>query len=421
MLSWIKQRYHWIIALVMLLELAVVGGILNNYTSLYVIPVTMELGIARADFSLAVSLKSLISFLCTMGSGVLFLRFGTKKPFLFGLFLMVAALTLLSLTQSIAIFAIASAIIGIAEALCCSAAVSRIIGDWFNRFRGTVLGLVTASTGYGASFMCILLSDIIQHSGWRTSYMTASLILLAIGVLVLLLVRNRPEDMGLAPYGIDYKPPEKKRNPKNIPWEGYTIAELVRLPIFYFTIMILFLSSFSIFLTFSMVVPHLQNQGFSPSDAAQVNSMFLIFFAVFKFVFGALADIIGAKKVAILCPTFGAIGMYLLSNAYTATDAMVGVFIYAMSIPVLTIVIPLLAYPLFGYRSHGVALGILLSVSPLGALVAEPVASTVYDRVGSYTPVFYFAAILSVMITCLFALLFIFAARARAKYEESKV
>lgn len=417
MLSWIKQRYHWIIALVMLIQLAIIGGVLNNYTSLYVIPVTTDLGILRADFSLAVSAKSLISFLCMMGSGILFMRFGAKKPILAGLAIMSAGLFLLSRSQNIATFAIASAIIGIAEAICATAAVSRVISVWFNRFQGTVLGLVSASTGYGSSILCIILSDIIQGSGWRTSYLVAALIVLVAGILVLLLIRNRPEDMGLTPYGMGYVPKNKKKQHKNTRWEGYSMQELARKPLFYFAILILFLSASSIYLTFSMIIPHLQNQGISPSDAAKVNSVFLILFAVFKFVFGALGDLIGAKKVAILCSLFGAIGLYLLADASTVASAMVGIFVFSMAIPVLTIVIPLLIIPLFGYRSHSASLGILMSIAPLGALVAEPISSAIYDKVGSYTPVFYFASILSLVVAVLFALLFFFAARSRAKYE----
>lgn len=417
MLSWIKQRYHWIIALIMLIELAIVGGILNNYTSLYVIPVTLDLGLSRGEFSLAVSAKSVVSFLLIMFSGGIYLRFGTKKPLFVGLLIMAAAIALLSRSQNLTTFTIGCALVGISEALCATAAVARIIGNWFNRFHGTVLGLVSASTGYGGSIMCILLSNVIQSSGWRTSYMVAAFLILAVALFVLLLIRGRPEDINLSPYGMDYKPEKKKHRQEDDHWEGYTMAELVRKPIFYFTIVILFLSACSIYLSFSMIVPHLQDQGLSVSDAASVNSVFLVLFAIFKFVFGALGDIIGAKKVSILCSVFGAIGLYFLADATSITTAMIGISIYAMAIPVLTILIPLLTYPLFGYRSHSASLGIFMAMASLGSLVAQPIANLVYDKVGSYTPVFYFAAALSLVVAGLFALLFLLCTKARAKYE----
>ena len=89
-----KKHYHWIVAVVMLLELAVIGGLANNYSGLFILPITGELGITRASFSLAFCLKYLFSFLGTLLSGALFLRWGNKKPLLLGLLAAAAAAAL---------------------------------------------------------------------------------------------------------------------------------------------------------------------------------------------------------------------------------------------------------------------------------------------------------------------------------------
>lgn len=417
MLSWIKQRYHWVIALVMLIELAVVGGTGNNYTSLYVIPVSLDLGITRADFSLAISVKALMGFICTSLSGAVFLRFGTKKPLLLGVVLFSAALGLLSRSNSIAMVAIASAIAGVADSFCTASAVSRVISDWFNRFQGAVLGLVSAATGLGGSIMCTVLSGVIENSGWRTSYLVAAAIILVAGVLVLLFVRSRPEDMGMTPYGADYKPKKKTHRKEDDHWLGYTMSELLRMPIFYLTAVVLFLSAVCMYLAFSMIVPHFQDQGMTAADAAALNSMMLIFLAVYKFLFGALCDVIGPKWVSIICMLAGGIGLWLLAGVTGFTGGLIAIIIYTMGLPILTVIIPLLTYPLFGYRSHSISLGIFLALPTLGSLISTPVANAVYDRVGSYTPVFRFAAILSAVVIGLYVLLYVLADKARAKYE----
>lgn len=421
MLSWIKQRYHWVIALVMLIELAVVGGMDNNYASLYVIPVTTDLGITRADFSLATSLKSLVGFICTSLSGAIFLKFGTKKPFLFGMAIFVAALGLLSRSNSIAMVAVASGIAGISNALCSTSAVSRVIGDWFNRFQGTVLGLVSAATGFGGSIMCTILSGTIATSGWRTSYVVASLIVFAIAVLVLLLVRSRPEDMGLTPYGADYTPKKKTHRNKDDHWLGYTMQELLRKPIFYLAALTFLLSAICMYLAFNMVVPHLQDQGMSVADAASLNSILLIFLAVYKFLFGALCDVIGPKWVCAICTLAGGIGLWLLAGANDFTSGLIAIMFYSMGLPIVTVIIPLLTYPLFGYRSHNASLGIFLAMPMMGSLIANPVSNSVYDRIGSYSPVFQFAAVLSIAVIGLYALLYLLCAKSRVKYDRASV
>ena len=71
MKSFIRKQYHWLIALVVLIELAVYVGMLNNLTGLYLIPVTQELQISRGSFSLAFSIRSLTSFLSILMSGAI--------------------------------------------------------------------------------------------------------------------------------------------------------------------------------------------------------------------------------------------------------------------------------------------------------------------------------------------------------------
>ena len=62
-----------------------------------------------------------------------------------------------------------------------------------------------------------------------------------------------------------------------------------------------------------------------------------------------------------------------------------------------------------------------MAMPMLGSLIANPVANAVYDRVGSYSPVFYFASILSIFVIGLYALLYVLASKARAKYEGVNV
>lgn len=403
----------------MLIELAVIGGTANNYTSLYVIPVSLDLGITRADFSLAISVKALIGFIFTSLSGAVFLRFGTKKPLLLGMVLYCAALGLLSRSNSIATIAIASAVAGVAESFCCTAAVSRVVSDWFNRFQGTVLGLVSAATGFGGSIMCTVLSGAIESSGWRSSYLLAAAIVLVTGVLVLLFVRSRPEDMGLTPYGADYKQRRKTHRREDDHWLGYTMSELLRMPIFYLTAAVFFLSAVCMYLAFNMIVPHFRDQGMTAADAAALNSILLIFLAVYKFLFGALCDVIGPKWVSIICMLAGGIGLWLLASVTGFTGGFIAILLYTMGLPIVTIIIPLLTYPLFGYRSHNLSLGIFIAVPVLGNLVSTPIANAVYDRIGSYSPVFQFAAVLSAVVIGLYALLYVLVAKARARYESN--
>lgn len=413
MLSFLKKHYHWIIAIVMLLQLAVIGGLANNYSGLFILPITEDLGISRASFSLAFCLKYLFSFLGTLFSGVLFLRFGNKLPMLFGLLLSGAGYAILPLSTNVPMLALANILLGLGDALCCTAAVSRMVSAWFHRYKGLVWGLVSASTGVGGSFVCMLLSGIIQRSGWRTAYFISAAIVVGTLLLVLLLVRSRPEQMGLSPYGMGYVPKRQKKVSADDHWPGYTMSELKKEPIFYLTLVSVFLSSFAIYLAYDIIVPHLQDQGLSQSEAVSQQSMMLIYLTASKFLAGLLSDWLGAKSVTVGCTVFGAISLWLLAMVNSPASATPAILFYAIGLPLPTVLIPLLTYRLFGYRAQSTYHGIFMSIPQLGLLTAAPIANTVYDATGSYSPVLLVSTGFSVAAVVLYTLVYVLAARRR--------
>lgn len=409
----IKKHYHWIIAIVMLLQLAVIGGLANNYSGLFILPITEDLGISRASFSLAFCLKYLFSFLGTLFSGVLFLRLGNKLPMLFGLLLSGTGYAILPLSTNVPMLALANILLGLGDALCCTAAVSRMVSAWFHRYKGLVWGLVSASTGVGGSFVCMLLSGIIQRSGWRTAYFISAAIVVGTLLLVLLLVRSRPEQMGLSPYGMGYVPKKQKKVSADDHWPGYTMSELKKEPIFYLTLVSVFLSSFAIYLAYDIIVPHLQDQGLSQSEAVSQQSMMLIYLTAFKFLAGLLSDWLGAKSVTVGCTVFGAISLWLLAMVNSPASATPAILFYAIGLPLPTVLIPLLTYRLFGYRAQSTYHGIFMSIPQLGLLTAAPIANTVYDATGSYSPVLLVSTGFSVAAVVLYTLVYVLAARRR--------
>ena len=97
----IKKNYHWIIAAVILLELGIYLGLHNNITSLYIIPITEELGITRGNASLAYSARNLFSFFSTLFSGIFFAKLGYRKLAPLALLVIAGAYGLLGSAQNL--------------------------------------------------------------------------------------------------------------------------------------------------------------------------------------------------------------------------------------------------------------------------------------------------------------------------------
>lgn len=410
--AYIKKHYHWIIAAVVLLELAVHVGILNNINSLYIIPVTGELGISRGSFSLAYSIRSLVSFFSTLLSGIFFTRYGFRKLASVALLVAAGAYAMLGCSQNLFMLGLASGIMGMGEGFCSTAAASRMVNAWFHTHQGLILGLVTASTGLGGSLFSIVLSRVIESSGWRSSYYLCAVLVAAVAVLLFLLSRDHPGTIGLLPYGSGRHHGKKARKESRDHWYGYEPKDVMRKPAFYLMAAVVFLSCTCIYSAYSAVVPHLQDCGMSAPEAASMQSIMLLSLAAAKFLCGVLSDHIGAKAVNILCMACTVLGLVLLTAANGYTVSLVAVLFFSVGVVMTTITVPLLSSSLFGYHPQSTVIGVLMALIPASSVVTIPIVNAVYDRIGSYSPIFLVSAGIGIVTLGLMILLFLLSDRA---------
>ena len=93
----IKRHYHWVIALIIFVEMIIYGGFLNT-GSVFTVPITEELHLSRGGYSLTLIPRGIVGFFSTLITGFLFHRFGYRKcaivsllSFAGGLFLLASA------------------------------------------------------------------------------------------------------------------------------------------------------------------------------------------------------------------------------------------------------------------------------------------------------------------------------------------
>ena len=72
---------------------------------------------------------------------------------------------------------------------------------WFVQRRGLVVGMLTASSATGQLIFLPLIAKLTQDHGWRSALVFVVAMLLVAGFVALVLLRDRPADLGLAPYG----------------------------------------------------------------------------------------------------------------------------------------------------------------------------------------------------------------------------
>ena len=412
-MSFIKKHYHWLIVGLVLIQLTIHGGTNNNFATLFFLPVSQSFGVSRSVFSIATSLKAIASVLGTFLSGVILLRFGYRKSVFASLLVGVCALCILSASNDMLLYSVGCVIWGLADGVCINSGPPRLVSAWFHRHQGAVLGTVTAATGLGGSLMCIILSGIIEKSGWKSAFSTAAILMGIVALLVLILVRDRPEDKGLKPFGEGQRVIKKREH--NDHWIGYTFQQMRRSPVFYLMILFTFVSCFFSGGMLAIMIPHLQDVGLTQSQAASMQSTMMLVLAGVKFACGFFSDKVGAKWVTMFCLACTGIAAALFPFVSGTGLALVAAIIFSASLPLTSVMVPLLSSALFGYQAQASCLSIVMAIISLAGIVSGPTANVIFDTVGSYNLFFWICAIGSGALLVLYPVMYKLSDKGKAR------
>ena len=182
----------------------------------------------------------------------------------------------------------------------------------------------------------------------------------------------------------------------------------------------IFMVVFCAKLSSSTVIPYFQDIGYSAADAAMFNSVLMLVLAFAKLGCGELCDLIGAKKVTVICVLCLAGGQLLMAMANTALIAYTSMVLLAVGLVMWTIMVPLLTRPLFGYAPSDALIATFFAMVSLSGFLPEPLINFVYDAVGSYVPVYYGAAIVDVVLLVAFLVLFKLCEKDKQKYLQEE-
>ena len=193
--------FGWfVVAGCVLVSFGVAGGQFSF--GLFLKPMTEEFGWSRGSLSLAFALTFMLSGLLRPVAGYLADRYSSKTAVLSGVAVMGAILLLIPFINSLAQLYALFAVMSIGITLGTGPILTKIVSGWFYTRRGLTLGLVSGAGSFGAMILVPAASLFLVMFDWKEAYWFLALLLL---LLVLpagfLLIRNRPQDMGLEPQG----------------------------------------------------------------------------------------------------------------------------------------------------------------------------------------------------------------------------
>jgi MFS family permease len=197
-----RSRYAWLIVVVTFVTLITTAGF-RATPGVLMVPLQHEFGWSRATVSLAVSIGLLFFGLTAPFSAALMETFGVRRVMLVALATISTGAGLTTvMTAPWQLDLLWGVLVGGATGAVGVPLAATIANRWFWERRGLVTGILTASNASGQMVFLPLLALLVTDFGWRWApAVVVAVALLIVFPIVALFVRDRPQSLGLQPWG----------------------------------------------------------------------------------------------------------------------------------------------------------------------------------------------------------------------------
>jgi MFS family permease len=392
--------YGWLIVSIAFVTMAI-GVTARTAFSLLMPPLINEFGWDRGLVAGAFSFGFLVSAVLSPIIGRVMDARGPRIVIMTGVLLMTAGLFLTRfIERPWHLYATLGVLVGGGANLMTYAVHSQFLPNWFVRRRGLAISIAFSGVGVGAIVLLPWLQSIILTDGWRASCWAIGLLVLLAVAPLNLLVRKRPEDIGLLPDG-DARLPSAadKRQASNIvdpAWIAieWTLARAVRTTRFWWIVLGYFCGLVAWYAVQVHQTKYLTEIGFTPLVAAWALGAVSVVGIPGQIILGGLSDRIGREWVW----TAGCAGFAVCYAALIALEhAPSNVLLYLMVLSqgflgyALTSVMGPIVAEIFEGPHYGSIFG-TITVALIGGGAAGPwIAGVIHDATGSYRLAFFLA------------------------------
>ena len=270
-----------------------------------------------------------------------------------------------------------------------------LIAHWFVRQRGRAMGLVNAGGSVGQLLIIPASMALLLWRDWRTTYLILGALLILVGVpIALLLLRSRPQDMGLLPDGdtvlaeAEPGPTQQPRASAQAPlepvhWRGALTSSPMWLLMSGF-----FVCGFTLATISTHFVAFATDRGITPASAATALGLIGAFNILGTLLVGTISDRLGRKNPLALIYLVRSVAFVVLLTveapwALYLFAALVGLAWFSTVPPTVS-----LTAEIYGVRHMGTLVGLIFASHQIGGALSIYCAGRLFDLSGSYTAIY---------------------------------
>ncbi|MCA1666196.1 MAG: MFS transporter [Thermomicrobia bacterium] len=388
--------YGWVMLFALAFTQPTSWGILYYGFSVFLRPTQQETGWSTAAITGAFSVCLLTSGLAALFVGRWVDRHGTRALMTAGSI----AATLLILAWAgvhrLPIYYLIWAAIGVVSATIFYEPAFAAIATWFVRYRSRALTIITFIGGFASVIYIPLIAWLIQQHGWRTALVILAMLLAVLTIPVhALLLRRRPEDLGLEPDG-DPEPKTTAQQPAAMD-RSLPAKVAIRTASFRWLTTAFCLTLFANIAVVVHLLPYLIDRGFSPSFAASAAGLIGIMALPGRLIFTPLGGRIPRRYVTAAIFLLQALAIVTLITLRSTVGVALFVILFGTGFGAITPARASLVAELYGRKEYGTISGIMMLMVTGVRSLAPVSAGLLLAAFGRYEPVFWILSLISLL------------------------
>ena len=196
-----KIYYGWIVVGITCLVLLTSAGI-RSTPGILMVPLEEEFHWSRATIALAVSINLILYGCIGPFAAAVMEKFGIRRSVLCALALVGLGVASTSLMQyPWQLILMWGVLVGVGTGFLASVLAAIVAARWFTARRGLVVGSLSGGASTGQLLFLPVMANVTAAYGWRATVICIALVVCVVLPLVALIMRDRPSDLGLMPYG----------------------------------------------------------------------------------------------------------------------------------------------------------------------------------------------------------------------------
>ncbi len=398
-----RVHYSWFILIVTFFSI-IVAGITMSSSGVFIDPLEKEFHWDRSTIALAFAVSLFLYGISGPFMAALLEVIGLKKMMLGAMATLVLGMTLTFLmSESWQLIVIWGGIIGLGASLFLTVLSPYVANHWFVKRRGLAVGILTASTATGQLILLPVLAIIIEHYSWRWAITLMLLLSIIMFFMIALFIKNRPQDMGLTPYGqeeaIEEQQIQQKKNPIAMAFKG--LFEAIKVKAFWLLAGSFFICGLS---TSGLIGTHFVSYCISFGVPLVTAASFLSFMGIFNLlgttVSGWLSDRFDNRWLLFWYYLLRGASLLLLPYALAqGSFVLLTIFTIFYGLDWIATVPPTISITrqIFGMQKSSIIYGWIFASHQAGAAVAAYGGGLIYKFFNSYTWAFFLAGMFCAM------------------------